>query len=128
MVKKNQLSKWMLGSAVAGLVVSGGIFQHNVLSVGYSVAHAEEQAPAKDEKAKDEKTAKDEKAPAKDEKAKDEKTAKDEKAPAKDEKAKDEKASKEEKAKDEKTAKTKDASCGQGNCGANMKDEKAKTN
>ena len=58
MVKKNQLSKWMLGSAVAGLVVSGGIFQHNVLSVGYSVAHAEEQPPAKDEKAKDEKTAK----------------------------------------------------------------------
>ena len=109
MVKKNQLSKWMLGSAVAGLVISGAsvsvtpssqtIFQHAALNVGYSVAHAEQQVPAKDEKAKDEKTVKDEKAPAKDEKAK-----------------------------DEKTAKTKDASCGQGNCGANMKDEKAKTN
>ena len=65
MVKKNQLSKWMLGSAVAGLVISGAsvsvtpssqtIFQHAALNVGYSVAHAEEQAPAKDEKAKDEK-------------------------------------------------------------------------
>ena len=40
----NKIAKWMLGSAVAGLVISGAAFQSSSLSVGYNVAHAEEHA------------------------------------------------------------------------------------